>query len=386
VSLDCLRGIVMILMVLDHTRAFLSDVRFVPLDVVQTTPALFFTRWVTHFCAPAFFLLAGLGGSLSRARGRTLPEISRFFLTRGLWLVLLELTVVAFGWYFTFRVVPATAGVIWALGWSMVIMAALVWLPLPAIGVVALALIGLHDLTDTVRPDAFGTFAWLWRVLHVPDSLDTSIDPAATTLIRIDYPLVPWIGVMALGYSIGPLLQQPPARQRHTLVILGLLAVALFVVLRFANGYGDPQPWSVQASRIRTVLAFLRVRKYPPSLDFLLITLGPALIALGYLERVRGRLAAVVVTFGRVPLLFYVLHIYVVHAVAVVTAHVQGGTAAFLYTNAGDALTSTYPEWYGLSLPAIYALWLAIVAVLYPVCQAFAAFKARRRYWWVSYV
>src|SRR5262249_11686320 len=154
--------------------------------------------------------------------------------------------------------------------------------------VVALALIGLHDLTDSVRPDAFGAFAWLWRVLHVPDFLDTSIDPVAKTLIRIDYPLVPWIGVMALGYSIGPILQQPLARPRRNLVILGLLAMAAFLVFRFANGYGDPQPWSVQPSRVHSVFAFLRVRKYPPSLDYLLITLGPALIALAYLERVRG--------------------------------------------------------------------------------------------------
>jgi uncharacterized membrane protein len=386
VSIDCLRGIVMIVMVLDHTRAFLSSARFVPLDLVHTTAAFFLTRWVSHFCAPIFFLLAGLGGSLSVARGRTLPEISRFFLTRGLWLVLLELTVVALGWYFTFRVVPATAGVIWALGWSMVIMAALVWLPLPLIVVAALAMIGLHDLTDPVRPEAFGAFAWLWRVLHVPTFLDTSIGPSAKMLIRIDYPLVPWIGVMALGYSIGPLLRQPPKRRRRTLVILGLLAVTAFLALRFANGYGDPQGWSVQPSRTYTVLAFLRARKYPPSLDFLLMTLGPALIALAYLDRARGRFATVVATFGRVPLLFYVLHIYVAHALAVVTAYAQGRTAAFLFTNAGEALTITYPDWYGFGLPAIYVIWFAIVAALYPVCRAFAAVKARRHDWWLSYI
>jgi uncharacterized membrane protein len=376
----------MIVMVLDHTRAFLSEARFVPLDLAHTTAALFLTRWVTHFCAPVFFLLAGLGGSLSLARGRTLAEISRFFLTRGLWLVLLELTVVALGWYFTFRVVPATAGVIWALGWSMVILATLVWLPLPVIVVIALAMIGLHDLTDGVRPDAFGAFAWLWRVLHVPNFLDTSIDPSAKTLIRIDYPLVPWIGVMALGYSIGPVLRQPPERHRLTLVILGLLAVTAFLALRFVNGYGDPQPWSVQPSPMYTALAFLRVRKYPPSLDFLLMTLGPVLIALAYLERARGRAATVIATFGRVPLCFYVLHIYVAHALAVVTAYAQGGMATFLFTNAGEALTTTYPDWYGLGLPAIYALWLAIVAALYPVCRAFAAVKARRHDWWLSYL
>lgn len=369
----------MILMALDHTRAFLSDARFGPLDLVHTTPALFLTRWVTHFCAPVFFLLAGVGASLSLAHGRTVPEISRFLLTRGLWLVLLELTVVSLGWYFSLRIVPWTAGVIWTLGWSMVLMAALVWLPLRVIAIGGLALIGLHNATDAVPPDAFGGFAWLWRVLHVSD-------PYAETLVRIDYPIVPWVGVMAVGYCMGPLVQQPPARRRRTLVILGVLAVAAFLALRFANGYGDPQPWSAQPSRTYTVLSFLRVRKYPPSLDFLLMTLGPALVALAWLERARGRVVTVLVTFGRVPLLFYVLHIYVVHAFAVATAYAQGGTATFLLSNVGVALTTTYPDWYGLGLTGVYAVWLVIVAGLYPVCRAFAEVKARRRDWWLSYV
>jgi uncharacterized membrane protein len=378
-SIDCLRGLVMILMALDHARAFLSDARFAPLDLVQTTPAVFLTRWVTHFCAPVFFLLAGLGASLSLAHGRTLPEISRFFLTRGLWLVVLELTVVSVGWYFTLRLLPWTAGVIWALGCSMVLMAALVWLPLPAIAIVGLALIGLHNATDTVSPEAFGPFAWLWRVLHVPD-------PNAETLVRIDYPIVPWVGVMMAGYCLGPLVRQAPARRRRVLLILGVLGVVAFLILRFANGYGDPQPWSAQPSRTYSVLSFLRVRKYPPSLDFLLMTLGPALIALVWLERARGRVATIVMTFGRVPLFFYVLHIYVAHVLAVATAYAQGGTAAFLFSNVGVAATTTYPDWYGLGLPGVYAMWLVIVAALYPACRAFAAVKARRRDWWLSYL
>ena len=378
-SIDCLRGLVMILMALDHTRAFLSDARFAPLDLAHTTPALFFTRWVTHLCAPVFFLLAGLAASLSLGHGRTVPEISRFLLTRGLWLVVLELTVISVGWYFTLRIIPWTAGVIWALGWSMVIMAGLVWLPLPAIATAGLALIGLHNATDAVPADAFGPFAWLWRVLHVSD-------PYGKALLRIDYPLVPWVGVMAVGYSLGPLVLQPPARRRRALLVLGSLAVAGFLALRTWNGYGDPQPWSVQPSGTYTALSFLRVRKYPPSLMFLLMTLGPALVALAWLERARGRVAAVLVTFGRVPLFFYVLHIYVAHALAVVTAYAQGGTAAFLFSNAGPAPTTTYPDWYGLGLPGVYALWLVIVAGLYPVCRAFAALKARRRDWWLSYL
>jgi uncharacterized membrane protein len=386
VSVDCLRGLVMILMALDHTRSFFSSARFEPADLVHTSPALFLTRWVTHFCAPVFFLLAGSGAFLSLARGRTVPEISRYLWTRGLWLVLLELTVVSVGWSFTFDVLPWTAGVIWALGWSMVLMAALVWLPLRTIAIVGLALIGLHNATDGVRPNALGEFGWLWRALHVSDFAGPRIEQNADALIRIDYPIVPWVGVMAIGYCLGPLLRQPPDRRRRILVILGGVGVAAFFVLRFANGYGDPQPWSAQPNRLYTALAFLRVRKYPPSLDFLLMTLGPSLIALASLERARGWLAAAVVTFGRVPLFFFVVHIYVAHALAVATAYAQGGTATFLLSNHGVASTTSYPEWYGFGLPGVYAIWLLIVVVLYPVCRWFAGVKARRRDWWLSYL
>ena len=205
-SVDALRGIAMVLMALDHTRSFLSNAQFAPVDLAHTTPALFFTRWVTHFCAPAFFLLAGVGASLSLARGRSLAQVSRFFLTRGLWLVVLELTLVSFGWDFTLHVTPWLAGVIWALGWSMVFMAALAWLPRGAIAAVGIALIVLHNMTDAITPAAFGEFGWLWRFLHFPD-------PHAGTLIRIDYPIIPWVGVMAVGYAMGPLFRESPRTQ-----------------------------------------------------------------------------------------------------------------------------------------------------------------------------
>jgi uncharacterized membrane protein len=259
-------------------------------------------------------------------------------------------------------------------------------LPLPAIAIVGLALIGLHNATDAVTPDTFGAFDWLWRALHVSDFVGTPIDPYAEALVRIDYPIVPWVGVMAVGYALGPLMRRPSVRRRRALVILGVLTIGAFLALRFGNGYGDPQPWSAEPSRIYTVLAFLRVRKYPPSLDFLLMTLGPALVALAWLERARGRLAAIIVTFGRVPLLFYVLHVYLAHALAVATAYAQGGNATFLFSNSGVTPTTTYPDWYGLDLPGVYALWLVIVAALYPVCRAFAEVKARRDDWWLSYL
>ncbi|MEA2705969.1 MAG: hypothetical protein QOH22_757 [Gemmatimonadaceae bacterium] len=367
----------MVLMALDHTRGFLSSARFAPVDLSQTTAPLFLTRWITHYCAPIFFLLAGTAAFLSLSRGRTLPQISRFFLTRGLWLVFLELTVVAVGWNFTLHVVPWTGGVIWALGWSMIIMAAIAWLPIPLIAAFGIALIGLHNMADSIQPETFGSLAWLWRALHSPD-------PHASAWLRVDYPIVPWVGVMAAGYSIGPLFQERQERRRVILMIAGGLMIVAFVSLRLANGYGDPQPWSPQRSGAYTFLSFLRVRKYPPSLIYLLMTLGPALFALALLENVRGRVAAFFITFGRVPLLFYVLHIYLAHALAVAIAYAEHGTVGFLLENNGAV--PTYPDWYGVSLPVVYLAWLTVVAMLYPVCRAFAAVKASRRDWWLSYL
>jgi uncharacterized membrane protein len=376
-SVDALRGIAMVLMALDHTRNFLSNAQFAPVDLAHTTPALFFTRWVTHFCAPAFFLLAGVGASLSLARGRSLAQVSRFFLTRGLWLVVLELTLVSFGWDFTLHVTPWLAGVIWALGWSMVFMAALAWLPRRAIAVVGIALIVLHNMTDAVTPAAFGEFGWLWRFLHFPD-------PHAGTLIRIDYPIIPWVGVMAVGYAMGPLFRESPERRQKILVGIGVSAVIGFIGLRWLNSYGDLMPWSVETRGTYTLLSFLRVRKYPPSLAYLLMTLGPLLIALVWLEHARGRVLSFFVTYGRVPLLFYVAHIYLVHLVAVLVAYGQGGPASFLFTS--DGPMAEHPPWYGVDLGWVYVGWVLIVIALYPMCRAFAKVKARRRDWWLSYL
>ena len=366
-SVDALRGIAMILMALDHTRGFLSNAQFAPVDLAHTTPSLFFTRWVTHFCAPAFFLLAGVGASLSLARGRSLAQVCRFFLTRGLWLVVLELTLVSFGWDFTLHVTPWLAGVIWALGWSMIFMAALAWLPRRAIAAVGIALIAFHNMTDAITPAAFGEFGWLWRFLHFPD-------PRAGMLVRIDYPIIPWVGVMAVGYAMGPLFRESPERRQKILISIGVAAVIGFIGLRWLNSYGDPMPWSVETRGTYTLLSFLRVRKYPPSLAYLLMTLGPLLIALVWLEHARGRVFSFFVTYGRVPLLFYVAHIYLVHLTAVVVAYGEGGQASFLFTS--DGPMAGHPPWYGVDLGWVYVCWVLIVIALYPMCQAFAEVKA----------
>ena len=324
VSVDLLRGLVMILMALDHTRDYVSNLAFPPEDLSKTFGTFFFTRIITHVCAPVFFLLAGAGAYLSVARGKSLSRLSRFFWTRGLWLVFLELTVLRFAWNFTFASVPLVQ-VIWALGWSMVAMALIVKLPVPWIAALGLTTIVFHNLLDGIHPAALGKFAGLWMVLHTPGLV--SITPQ--TRLFVAYPLIPWIGVMAAGYAMGALLER--SDRRKWVLGLGIALTLAFFVLRALNLYGNGDassspifpstvgPWEVQPSLTLTIIAFFNTMKYPPSLDYLLMTLGPALIVLAALDgvAVERRLARILLVFGRVPLFYYILHIVVIHAMAI---------------------------------------------------------------------
>lgn len=362
-SIDVLRGLVMALMALDHTRDFFSIAGFNPRDV--TEPALFLTRWVTHFCAPTFIFLAGLSAFLYGS-GRSVAEASRFLFVRGLWLILIEFTIVRFGW--TFNLGPFqefTAGVIWVIGVSMVALAALVWLPRWAIAGVALVMIGSHNLFDGIRADQLGEGGASWHILHQPGFLHLGDRVSVFVL----YPLVPWIGVMAAGYALGPVMQFAPEGRQRLLFGLGAAVTLGFVVLRAVNLYGDPAPWTVQATWLATVLSFLNCEKYPPSLLYLMMTLGPALMLLAAFEDVRGWLARVLATFGQVPFFFYVVHIYLIHALAVAAGLATAGTLA---SNPGI----------GLSLAGIYFIWLLVLVLLYPVCRWFAGLKAHGGGWW----
>jgi uncharacterized membrane protein len=374
-GLDLMRGIVIVLMVIDHVRWFLSSARFDPTDPAQTTAALFFTRWVTHFCAPVFMLLAGAGAYLSLGRGRTRPELSWFLLTRGLWLILLEVTVARFGWQFNFDYGYTGLLVFWALGCSMIALAGLVRLPLFWIAALGLLMIATHNLLDGLQ----AADSWLWTILHQPGTLMPGPDVAVYAL----YPLVPWIGVMAAGYAFGALVTLPPARRDGIYLRLGLALTAVFLLLRLGNLYGDPSPWSSQGTSWRTGLSFLNTTKYPASLLFLLMTLGPAIAALPWLERRRGRMAELLLTFGRVPLFFWLLHVPLIHLVAVGLSLVRyGEVVSWLYRNPPTAL----PEGYGYGLAVVYAVTVAVVAALYPVCRWFAGVKRRRREAWLSYL
>jgi uncharacterized membrane protein len=372
--LDLLRGLVMVIMVLDHVRAYFTEVRFDPTDLNRTDLALFTTRWITHYCAPAFVFLAG-ASAWSAGTRRTRGQLARFLLSRGLWLILLEVTVISFGWYFTIRWTNgARAQVIWAIGASMVVLAGLIHLPRAAVAAFGLALILGHNLLDGVAPEAFGAFAPLWHVLHAPGSL--GVMP-----VFVIYPLVPWAGVMALGYAAGPAVFSQDAGAPRRIAWAGALMILGFVVLRTLNGYGDPSPRLDAGSPALRAMSFLNVTKYPPSLLFVLMTLGPALVALALLRRAKGPVADVLVTFGRVPFLFYVTHLYLVHALAVAAGVAQGFP--------GSAIRTVYrllPEGYGFGLPVVYLVWLCVVAALYPMCRRYAALKARSRAWWLSYL
>jgi uncharacterized membrane protein len=387
-SVDALRGLVMVIMALDHVRDFVHSgaMSQPPTDLATTTPVLFFTRWITHLCAPTFMLTAGLGAFLWWQRGRSRRELSTFLLTRGVWLIVLELTVMRLAYNFSFSTeYPVFLIVLWALGACMMVLAALVWLPLPALLLLSLAMIVGHNLLDGVDPARFGAAPGLWNLLHQPGPVAI---PGLTVFVA--YPLVPWIGVMALGFCLGPVFQWDRASRVRLLTRLGVAATVGFLILRAVNWYGDPVPWATQPSGTYTLLSFLNTSKYPPSLSFLLMTLGPALLALAWLDRQGGRLMRALVVFGRVPLFYFVLHFFAAHLAMVVLSLFTYGSDAWRFvfhplpTMAGPR--ELFPAGFGWDLWVAYLVWALVVLGMYPACRWFAGVKARRRDWWLGYL
>jgi uncharacterized membrane protein len=379
-SIDVVRGAVMVLMALDHARDYFSNVRlnfFLASELVKASTPVFFTRWVTHFCAPVFVFLAGTAAYLSGTR-KTRRELSWFLLTRGLWLVVLELTVVHFCWTFSFALQNTFVQVIWAIGVSMIVLAGLVFLPTWVVTAFGVAMIAVHNAFDSVRPEQLGEAASLWEILHVP--AQAHLLPGWNAFVA--YPLVPWIGVMAAGYGFGALYRLDAAPRRRALMRIGIGASLLFVVLRFTNLYGDPLPWTFQPGHgIRTVLSFLNCEKYPPSLLYLLMTLGPAIVALALLDGREARgLGKPLVVYGRVPLFFYVFHILLLHVAAAVYALGKYGRRAL------EINPLALPADYGFGLGVVYLAWIGAVVLLYPACAWFARLKARSRSPFLSYL
>ncbi len=362
-SIDVLRGIVMVVMALDHVRDYFSGAPFDPTDLSQTTPAYFLTRFATHFCAPVFVFLAGTGAYLGGTRGKTTKELSLFLLTRGLWLVLLELTVIRVAWRFGFDVQRFGAGVIWAIGWSMVALAGLVFLPRRVVLAFGLVMIAGHNAFDRVQGFESPFLDSLWTILHHRGLAGV----AGVTSIGVLYPLVPWIGVLAAGYGFGELFSGTPEERRRRVRRLGFACCAAFVALRALDVYGDSAPWSVQENALFTVFSFVNCTKYPPSLDYLLMTLGPALVLLSWLPDEARGVARVFAVYGRVPLFYYVLHLYLIHALALLAGN--GGL--------GDG---------GFGLPVVYAVWLLVVVSLYVPCARWGELKRTRRSAWLSYL
>ncbi len=370
-AIDWLRGAVMLLMALDHTRMFVGP----SVDLHTAPPALYFTRWVTHFCAPVFVLLAGVAAYLHGRRLASTRALSRYLVTRGLWLAFLEVTVIRAAWLAYIGRDILVLQVIWAIGSSMVVLAGLVWLPRAAIAAFAVALIAGHNLLDGIQAEQLGGLRWLWLLLHQEGTLE----PYAGARWFLIYPLVPWIAVMAAGYAIGPWATLPRVQRRRTFLRAGLSATAVFVVLRATALYGDPHPWSTDGGALRGLLSFLDCEKYPPSLLFLGMTLGPALCMLAWMDRPLGRWDERVAVYGRVPLFYYVVHIFLIHLVAIaLSAPALGIAAAVRQFVIGGGL--------GYPLPAVYAVWIGVVLALYPACRWFAAVKRRSRAAWVSYL
>jgi uncharacterized membrane protein len=392
-SVDLLRGIVMVVMLLDHTRDFThwTTGTFEPTDLTRTWPTLFFTRWITHYCAPLFVLLAGVGSYLQLGRGKSKAELSSFLWKRGVWLVFLEIVVVRVLVTFEADFISflGVLQVIWVLGVSMIALAALIHLPVRAIALIGGAMILLHNLLDAVNVPEWqgpgspiGITDRLWMILHQGGAFPLA--GVGSPVVFVLYPLIPWIGVMAVGYVLGHVYDWEPHRRQRFLVRLGIGLTIGFVGLRAANVYGDPSLWGLQRDGIYTLMSFLNTTKYPPSLLFLLMTVGPGLIALAWFERLRpGRLASALVVFGRVPLFFYLAQWLTAHLMGIVLHAATGRPfSQFL----GGDFFGPWPEGAGFSLLVTYAAWIVGVLILYPVCRWYAALKARRKEWWLSYL
>jgi uncharacterized membrane protein len=377
-AVDLLRGVIMILMALDHTRDFFGIPGQNPTDLANASAALFLTRWITHVCAPVFFLLTGTGSYLSLRR-RSRGELSGFLLTRGLWLIFLDLLVarcLAYQFNFDYRVTMLL--VLWALGWAMIVLAALVRLPASVVTAFGVVLIAGHNLLDSVR-----SASPLWSILHVPGFVLNTPEH----VVFVAYPLIPWIGVTAVGYGLGQVYDWSSDRRRAFLLRLGAALSLAFLVIRGLNVYGDPSRWARQKTAAFTVLSFLNTTKYPPSLLFLLMTLGPALIFLALVDRHTPRVLRPALTIGKVPLFYYLLHFALIHLLAVATCLLRYGSAHWMLESPDLAhYPFTPPPGWGYSLPVVYLAWAFVVIAMYPLCRWFAALKQRRSDAWLSYL
>ena len=386
-SIDSLRGAVMIVMALDHVRDFfhVGAMSFSPTDLTQTTPVLFLTRWITHFCLPVFMFTAGLGVFFF-GRSHTKGQLARFLWTRGLWFILLEITVMQLAYNFNFssRFILLLL-ILWIFGICMIAMAALIYVPVRWLAALSVIVLLFHNFLDELDAAQFGSFARVWNLVYQPGTF-----PVGGRSVLVSYTLVPWVAVIAAGFCFGHVFLLEPALRRRVLQRTGLALTVAFVVLRAVNRFGDPAPWQHQKSGVFTLLSFLNCTKYPGSLDFLLMTLGPALLLLAYLERRSFKASNPLIVFGRVPMFYFILHFYLIHVLAVIAALLRYGMSAskFIFNPlpSMDGPAQLFPAPFGYSLWVAYAVWILTVLLLYPVCHWFAKVKSTRHDWWLSYL
>jgi uncharacterized membrane protein len=376
-SMDVVRGLVMVLMAIDHVRVYSGQ------PAGGSTPGIFFTRWITHFVAPAFVFFAGTGAYLHGAKLGDRAKLARFLMSRGLWLVLLELTFLRFAWTFNFDYAHySLAGVIWMLGWCMVLLAGIIYLPMRAIAALGVITIVAHPILypamGAVNPADGSFLSDLFKVLYLGEGF--SVGGADGPPLLVLFVIIPWIGVMAAGYAFGPVMRWAPERRRAFCLRLGIGAMVLFVALRALDGFGDPRHWHDQMSKgWPGVLAFLNTSKYPASFLFLLMTLGPTITLLPFVENAHGWLAQRLETFGRVPLFYYILHIPLIHLAAIAVSLIRtGAVAPWLFAN-HPLNPGPSPAGYIWSLPLLYLVWAIVVVILYFPCRWYAALKARNK-------
>jgi uncharacterized membrane protein len=384
-SIDFLRGSVMIIMALDHVRDYFHNEAFLfsPTDLSRTNGILFFTRFITHYCAPVFIFLAGISARLYGMK-RSRKELSFFLFSRGVWLVFVELFILSLFRTFNPSYPFFNLQVIWAIGICMIVLSALVYLSRRQILLIGLVLIVAHNLLDPLQVSGKGVGAFLWSVLHQPGSFHLG-----HFTISVKYPVMPWIGLMAVGYYFGDWYTPgcDPVRRRLLLFLLGYSTVAVFFILRIINGYGDAARWSVQKNPFFTLLSFLNVTKYPPSLLYILITIGPALLFLAFMEGPLNRWKSMVVVFGRVAMFYYLVHILLIHLFALLAAVISGYKASDMVLSSGVD-DSPGLKGYGFDLWVVYGVWIVLILLLYPLCKWFDRYKRAHQatQWWLSYL
>jgi uncharacterized membrane protein len=383
-SIDLLRGTVMIIMALDHVRDYFHSgaFEFDPTDLSRTSPVLFFTRWITHFCAPVFTFLAGASAYLNGVK-KTKKELSFFLFTRGLWLVLAEVFIITLGWTFNPFYPVLILQVIWSIGVSMIVLSAMIFLPMRFILIIGLLLITGHNLLDGFHATGNTGSDFLFAALH-----EQHFFPGQPFSVMLGYPVLPWIGIMLTGYAFGQLYLPTfdAGKRKKLLIYLGVGAIALFIIVRFINIYGDPAHWSVQKTPVLTFLSFLKTTKYPPSLLYTLMTLGPAMLFLAFAEKPLKWLGEKLVVFGRIPMFFYILHIYLIHLLAVIAAVASGYKWSDMILTGWVSMNAQL-NGYGYSLLTVYVLWILMIIGVYPLCKWYDNYKrAHREKWWLSYI